>query len=201
MIYGRQKIRIKKYDDYEIKCDHCKSYDQRFYVYQEYFHLMFIPIFPSSAKTIKCKCVNCNDAFNQVKKDHYLSITKTPFYLYSGVILFFALIFFGVTFGYYAKMQTNKFVKNPMIGDVYRMVKQEGNSKFYFFIKIKGIHEDTLELMHNNLEYSRFISEMNDSDYFVKDDSYKILKHDLVKGQINSVERDYNVNSRFRIEK
>lgn len=205
IIYGRRKIRIKKYDDFQIRCEKCKGYEQRFSVYQEYFHVFFIPIYPSSIKTINCVCLNCHDSFNQEKTNHYLKITKTPIYLYSGVILFIALIITLLTFNILTQKQKNEYIQYPKIGDVYLISQDYKKDKIFYFLKIKAINADTIELYHGSLQYNRFISNMNDSDYFVKEEIYKILKSDLKnyldKGLINSVERYYGKNSRFTIEK
>lgn len=205
IIYGRRKIRIKKYDDYQIKCENCNGFDHRFSIYQEYFHVFFIPIFPSSIKTIKCVCLKCNDTFNQTKKEHYLSITRTPVFLYSGVILLIGLITAGLIGNIYTQSQKSELVKKPKIGDVYQIRENAGNLPTYYFVKIKNIHLDTVELFHGNLVYNRFVSFMNDSDYFVKSDIYKVFKSDLKiyldSGLIISVERDYKKDSRFSIEK
>lgn len=114
-IYGKRKIRIKKYDDYHVKCENCDSYEQRFSVFQEYFHIFFIPIFPLGVKTIKSVCLKCNDTFNGEKKKHYLSITRTPLYLYTGVILFIGLIITLVIANITTQKQKAEYVANPKI--------------------------------------------------------------------------------------
>ena len=67
------------------------------------------------------------------------------------------------------------------------------------------INSDTLRLLNGALQYSNFVPEMNQSDYFVKDVVYILLKSDLQKyqdsGHINFVIRDYKLDSRFRVEK
>ena len=204
-IFGRRKARIKKYDDYNIKCDNCNSYEQRFLVYQEYFHLFFIPIFPSSIKTIKSVCLRCNDAFNEEKKSHYLSITKTPIYLYAWIILFVGLVATLVVANISTQKQKAEYVANPKINDVYLIREDIDESTTYYFLKIKNIDIDTVELLRSYLQYNHFVSTMNDSDYFVNDEIYSVSKSDLKnfleEGLINSVERDYDKSSGFMIEK
>jgi len=207
-IYGRRNIRIKKYDDYHIKCDNCNNYGQRFSVYQEYFHLFFIPIFPSSIKTIKSVCLNCNDndAFDQEKSNHYLSLTRTPIYLFTGIILFVGLIIALVIGNINTQKQKAEYIADPKINDVYLIREDnEDKSRTYYFLKIKNIDVDTVELLHSYFQYNRFVYKMDDSDYFVSDEVYKVLKSDLKdyleSGIINAVERDYKESSRFTIEK
>ncbi len=92
IIFGTGRMRIKKYDDYTIVCENCGESAQLFSVYQQYFHVFFIPFFPSGVKSISCACIKCNDMFNQKRHSHYLSITRTPLYMYTGAVLFSLLI-------------------------------------------------------------------------------------------------------------
>ena len=204
-IYGRRKIRIKKYNDYHIKCEHCNDYGQRFSVYQEYFHIFFIPIFPLGVKTINSVCLKCNDTFNGEKRNHYLSITKTPIYMYTGIILFVGLFLALVIGNISTQRQKAEYVANPKINDVYLIREYENKTTTYYFLKIKNIDADTVELLHSYFQYNRFISTMDSSDYFVSDEIYRVLKSDLKNhlenGLISTVERDYDKSSRFTIEK
>ena len=205
LIYGRKKIRIKKYDDDHIKCDHCNGYGQRFSVYQEYFHLFFIPLFPLDIKTIKTVCLKCNDTFNDENRNHYLSITRTPIYLYAGIILFAGLITTLVIANINTQKQKAEYVANPKVNDVYLIREDEGKPMVYYFLKVKNVTADTVELVYSYLQYSRFVSTMDESDYFVGEEIQRVSKPDLKKyldsGMINAVERDYDQSNRFTIEK
>ena len=198
-------MRIKKYDDYHIKCDKCNDFGQRFSVYQDYFHLFFIPLFPLGKKTIQSVCLKCNDRFNEEKKNYYLSITRTPIYLYTGLILFALMIISIVIGNANTQKQKAAFVANPMINDVYQIREGEGKSRTYYFLKVKNIDSDTLELLHSYFEYYSYISSMSDSDYFVTDEFFRVAKSEikdyLDKGMLNAVERNYDKSSRFTIEK
>ncbi len=98
IIFGIRRARIKKIDDYDIKCENCGKFHQKFYIYQQCFHVMFIPFLPLGIKTIRCKCAECNDAFNQEKKNDYLSFTQTPIFMFTGTILVAGLIIFVLMF-------------------------------------------------------------------------------------------------------
>ena len=198
-------MRIKKYDDYHIKCDNCNDFGQRFSVYQDYFHLFFIPMFPLGKKTIQSTCLKCNDGFNEEKKNHYLSVTRTPIYLYTGLILLACLIISLVISIRNDQKQTAEYVANPMINDVYLMREGEGKERTYYFLKIKNIDSDTVELLHSYFEYYSYVSTMSDSDYFVSDEAFRVSKTDLKdyleNGNIHAVERNYDKSSKFMIEK
>jgi len=207
-IYGTRNVKIKTYDDYNIKCDDCGCSERKFSVYQVYAHLFYIPLFPAGIKTIKSVCLNCNDisTFDKEKNNHYLSITRTPIYFFTGIILFLGLILTIIIANISTQREKAEFVANPQINDVYLIKEKEDENKttIYYFLKIKNIDADTVELIHSNFQYNGFVSEMDKSDYFVSDEIWRILKSDLKdllkKGTINSVERDYDKSSRFMIE-
>src|SRR4051794_36522397 len=102
-LYGKKTVRIKKYDDYNIQCTNCKEFAIRYSIYHEYFHIFFIPFFPSGIKDGEGKCTKCNKR-NSDKKEDYVSKTRTPIYFYSLWIIFLGLIIFIVL----ANLQTQK---------------------------------------------------------------------------------------------
>jgi hypothetical protein len=203
-IYGRKRVKIKQYDDYLVGCENCKQLGIRYIVYQEYYHLFFIPIYPSPLKTIKSFCLKCND-YNEKKSNYYLSKSKTPFYFYTGLIFLFSFILLIIFTIITTNRQEKNYVNNPKQGDVYTIKQENYNSATYYFMKVNNVKLDTIELIHNAYSYSTIPAVMDALDYFVKHDYTKILKSDIKKkyeeGIINSVDREYASNSRFNIEK
>src|SRR5947208_13350230 len=93
IIFGRRKARIKKYTDSPEYCKSCNSYELQIKVYKEYFHIFFIPFFPTGHKTVKIHCKKCGEPFRMdTVQKHYQSITRTPIYLYTGLLLFAGII-------------------------------------------------------------------------------------------------------------
>ena len=202
VIYGRRTARIKKYTDNQQSCKSCKSFDLDIKVYRDYYHLFFIPFFPVGDKTVKIRCNNCSEPIriDSIQK-HYEDATKTPFYLYAGVILISALILVVVNANLYTQKEKAKFVGNPKVGDVYRIRKDENNSTSYYFLRVSQINGDTVFAYHNNLVYGGFIMKLNDDDFFVKANELIFTKKELTemldKAEINSVERNYGDNEGF----
>jgi zinc-ribbon family len=202
VIYGRRKARIKKYTDNRNYCKSCNSFDLNVKVYKEYFHIFFIPFFPTGDKKVKIVCNNCGEPYrvDTVQKDYERS-TKIPIYLYSGLIFIGSLILLLVNANISTQKEKARFVENPKVGDVYRIRKDENNSTSYYFLRIKQIISDTILAYHNNLVYSGFITKLNDDDFFVKEEELfftkKELKEMLDKDEINSVERNYGSNEGF----
>ena len=93
LIYGRKRTRIKRYTDNKSPCKECKSFDLSIKVYQEYFHLFFIPFFPTGIKTAAMHCNSCGQPFrmDSLEKE-YVNNTRNPIYLYSGLMVVAALI-------------------------------------------------------------------------------------------------------------
>lgn len=202
VIYGRRTARIKRYTDNQHSCKSCKSFDLDIKVYRDFYHLFFIPFFPAGDKTVKIYCNNCGEPLrlDSVQK-HYEGSTKTPVYLYAGVILISGLILLLVNANLNTQKEKKKFVDNPMVGDVYRISKDESNSTSYYFLRVSQINGDTVFAYHNNLVYGGFITKLNDDDFFVKTDELiftkKGLKEMLDRAEINSVERNYGDSEGF----
>ena len=196
VIYGKQTARIKKYTDNRNYCKSCNSFDLNVKVYKEYFHIFFIPFFPTGNKTVKIYCNNCGEPYraDSVQKDYEKS-TKNPIYLYAGLILIGSLILLLVNANITTQKEKANFIENPKVGDVYRIRKDENSSTFYYFLRVSQINGDTVLAYHNNLVYHRFITKLNDDDFFVKQEELiftkKNLKEMLDKDEINSVERNY----------
>lgn len=202
VIYGRKTARIKRYTDHQQACISCNALNLDIKVYQDYFHLFFIPVSPISEKAISIRCNHCGAPMRQETiRKHYEHISKTPFYLYSFLILFAGLIITLVSANLSTQKEKARFVSNPKVGDVYRIRKDENGNTIYYFLRVVGISGDTVVTIHNNLAYSGFISKLNDDDFFVKDEEAYFLKpalkQMLEQGAINSVDRDYGEEEGF----
>lgn len=202
VIYGKRKTRIKTYTDNRNYCKSCKSFDLNVKVYKEYFHIFFIPFFPTGDKTVKIYCNSCGEPYRieSVQKEYEKS-TKSPIYLYSGLILIAGLILLLVNTNIRNQKEKAKFIENPKVGDVYLIRKDENNSTAYYFLRIKQIDGDTVRAYHNNLIYNGFITKLNDDDFFDVGEELiftkKELKKMLDKDEINSVERNYGGDEGF----
>lgn len=95
LVYGTDSICIKKYKDHNFCCRNCKVFDLDIKVYQRYFHILFIPYFPLGRKTVTGNCSNCGKSINEIEMlQEFGKKTKTPFYIFSGLILIAGLILF-----------------------------------------------------------------------------------------------------------
>jgi len=204
LLHGRRKMKIKQYEDKLVGCEECLNLGVRYIVYQEYYHVFFIPVFPFPLKTIKSYCLKCN-SYNEKKSNHYLAKTKTPFYMYSGIILFLCLIVSAFVTAVIDKKVEKEYIYNPKPGDVYCLRNKHNNTTSYYLLKVRSIKLDTIELIQNAYMYSMIPNEMDTSDYFISNEYYQILKPDLINkyeaGFINFIRRKYGADNRFNVEK
>lgn len=203
LLYGRRTARIKKYTDNEQSCKSCGVFDLDIKVYRDYYHLFFIPFFPVGDKTVKIRCNNCGQPIrSETLQNHYENISSTPIYLYALPILFAGLIAILINANINTQKEKSAFVENPKVGDVYTIRKDDNNSTSYFFLKLIEVRGDTIVAYHNNLEYHGFVTELNNDDFFVKDEELYFTKSELKQMlenmEINSVERKYGDEKGFK---
>ncbi len=197
LIYGRRKLRVKKYIDNSQACTSCKAFDLNVKVYREYFHVFFIPFFPTG---IKASSIQCNNCGNTIRIDslqkRYEDSSKKPVYLYSGLILIAAAIFLLINANLNTQKEKRKFITNPKAGDVYRIRDKKDKSAEYYFLRVSKISGDSIFTYHSNLVYSGFVHKLSDDDFFVKDEELVFTKPELKKmldsDEIQSVERGYD---------
>jgi hypothetical protein len=202
IIHGKRGLRIKSYTDSSQQCSNCKSFDLRVAIYRRYFHVFFIPFFPIGIKSSALWCHDCGQQFRMDSlQTQYEKNTKTPFYLYTGPILIGLLILLLVNESIKSGKKNKEFVQNPKTGDVYLIRDDSGKTTSYYFLKVASIHGDTLSVFHNKYEYSRFISRLQDDDFFEAGEELLYTKKEMLqmldKGEINSVERDYDDDKGF----
>lgn len=198
IIYGRKQATIKKYTHSQDSCKSCKSFDLSIKAYKQYFHIYYIPFFPYGAKTIEIRCKSCGEPNRDVSlQNHYEQNTKTPFYLFSGLILIAALIGVLMIRVEYKQKEKVKFVAAPQVGDVYTIHQDT----VYYFLRLSHIKGDTVFAYPSYLAYNGYVPKMQNDDYFSKDDELfytkQELKEMLEKAEIHKVHRDYSDDEGF----
>ncbi|WPV69025.1 zinc-ribbon domain-containing protein [Chitinophaga sp. LS1] len=181
--YGKRRARIKTaISSYEHTCEYCKSNDMRVKVYQTYIHIFWIPFFPVGSKDAEIKCAKCNSPkWNDFIMKKYEASTRTPFYLYTWMLLI--PLFIGLI-AYICEQNaqhTREYFAKPQVGDLYEM-KNPGNGRIvYFNMKITAIKNDSIRF---RLEEAAFADNVE----------YIFLAHDLRKmrdsGLIVQIDRE-----------
>jgi len=201
-VFGRRDARIAKYTDKEYICYPCKAFEREVSVYMPYFHFCFIPVFPIGKKRFEVRCTNCGDdtkSENLVRK--YEKHAKTPFYLFSALILAAGIGAYWIYWNNNNQKNNAEYVANPKVGDVYTISEHRTDGTTYYFLRLAEIKGDTVMAIHSSLEYNYFVNTMVGDDHFVKDDTSlfvrKALKGMLENGEIYMVRRNYGKGSGF----
>lgn len=203
--YGTRRLRVKKIDDYNIKCEKCGEYHQVFKIYKDCFHIFWIPFIPVGKKYISCSCGNCGDSFNEIRKADYLENSGFSLKPFFGFILLAALITAIVISVQFDNAKTKERLENPAIGDVWLIYEKIEGKRIYYFSKIFDLDKDSVYFLLNAYEYDGKASELDQRDFFVNDVGYSASRDTLMilynDGTIKKVFRDYGENSTFNHEK
>jgi len=200
--FGRRKLRIKKYSDNHTACLECKSFGLNITIFKEYFHILFIPFFPSGIKTSTVYCPNCcrtirYDSLQQT----YEKATKNPVYLYSGLLLIGSLLVTLIYVNIQTQKEKKRLVLNPQSGDVYLVRSDDDRSTQYYFLRVTKIRQDSVFAFPSNFVYNRYVSRFGEDDFFVANEELVFSKSELLEmlddGKINAVEREYDDQSGF----
>lgn len=200
--FGTRTIRIKRYTDSAQYCPACHHHDLRVAVYKPYFHIFFIPMVPAGATTSRMYCGQCGQPqrIDSLQRQ-YEQRPRTPFYLYTGTILFFAPLGLAVFLNLQTQKQKALYVAQPQVGDVYLVGQELKGFTAYYFFRVSSVKGDTVRVYHNNILYNGFVTELNPEDYFVTSEELvytkSALEEMLDKDQITSVERDYDDTGGF----
>ncbi|MFD2287104.1 zinc-ribbon domain-containing protein [Pedobacter petrophilus] len=148
IIFGTRGKYLKQQSD-AFDCTNCGSLNTvRMSFIQRYFHIFWIPIFPTS-KTGISQCSNCKQALYLNEMPQALKMTyneskktaKTPLKYFIGLLLialFFAFAILGIVA---VTIAEGRYAKNSMVGDVYAV---ELPNKLYTYYKIEEIRGDTV---------------------------------------------------------
>ena len=204
LLYGQRSLIIKKYTDHTHACPHCRGLNLEVKVEKSYYHLFYIPFFPSGGKFAHIQCGDCGKPYKDpvLEEDYYIELedeyekrTKNPIYLYSGLILVASLILFMVYVNLETQKQKAKYIANPLTGDTYLIRAERNDSTLYYFLRVVNISGDSVYTRHSNFEYHRYPADMDPTDFFVMEEELVYTKVELKKmledGKINAVDREH----------
>lgn len=203
ILKGKRTVRIKRYSDYQHKCPNCGTYDLQVSVYKPYFHVFFIPIAATDVKTSKIVCNHCSQPIRiDSLQKHYESISKIPFYLYSGVIFAAGFIIAMFCVSGWASYERSTYTKQPQIGDVFEM-KSDYKRPFdtYYFLRVNSIKGDSITFLRNHLLYLESMSQLDAEDFFDATDTVAISRKTFIemyeKDDIAIAQRNYDSTTGF----
>ncbi|MEH6307729.1 zinc-ribbon domain-containing protein [Olivibacter sp. CPCC 100613] len=138
-----------------FNCAHCGSIQSvglRFFVH--YFHIFWIPMFSYKVKTLSY-CTHCRQMLEKrgmtaEQSQHILQEKpRVPLKYFSGLLLGAVLILFIIVAIVNENRQTDKYLQQPQVGDVYGMKQSNGYYTLYLVSQMKG---DSLGFRINNYE-------------------------------------------------
>lgn len=164
------------------KCPNCESNEIYVNAISRYADVFWIPIFPFSKKFFSV-CQNCEQVLEKkempqqlkdkvdMEKHHF----KTPFYLFSGLIIIALLIGYGI----YASSQHDKEIEESVSNLQPKEVIMFKEGSAYSFAKVEAHSNDTIYIKYSNYTLSghepsraEFIEESNKDDDFFNNDIY-----------------------------
>jgi hypothetical protein len=203
LLYGKRSLIIKKYTDHTHACPHCRGLNLEVKVEKYYYHLFYIPFFPSRGKFAHINCGNCGKPYKDpvLEEDYYIELedeyekrTKNPIYLYSGLILVGLLTLFMVFSNLRTQKQKAEYIAKPQTGDTYLIREKRADHKVYYYLSVYRISGDSVFTHPGHLEYQSFARKMKKGDYFetnlVRPYTKELLKQMLDDGMIIKAERE-----------
>ncbi len=203
LLYGKRSLIIKKYTDHTHACPHCRGLNLDVKIEKSYYHLFYIPFFPSRGKFAHITCGNCGKPYKDpvLEEDYYIELedeyekrTKTPIYLYSGLILVALLTLFMVFSNLRTQKQKAEYIAQPQTGDTYLIREKRADHKVYYYLNVYRISGDSVFTHPGHLEYLSFARKMKKGDYFETDQvrpyTKQLLKKMLDDGMIIKAERE-----------
>lgn len=173
IFFGIRQKKIRHTYDEKEPCTLCNSYRRQYIIYQPYFHIFFIPFFPVGKKYLVTTCHDCSMSYRQ-EYDLRINATRTPLYMFSGLLLIAALFMFSFVNHFVEGNKYEEYVQDPQPGDIYLIKNKTEGEKYYYFIKIQDAEADSLNILMGAYEYKRYVSRMDREDYFVTDYYYSI---------------------------
>lgn len=197
IIYGTRPKRIFKAKDNENPCPKCGEYGREISIFRRYFHLYYVPFWPTSKKILTSKCPNCNcEVVSPADPNLYFSQARTPFYFWIGSFVVLLIALSLMTLSKYENEQKAEYVNAPQVGDVYLMQDKITNTgdTVYYFVRVNSVDDNAIGVNFGKYEYSRAQSKMDKKDSFNLEKGYIFWRKDLEgflkEGTIHSVKRN-----------
>jgi hypothetical protein len=197
-----------------ITCSSCGGISHEATGVQRYFHLYWIPVFPTS-KNIFVECTHCKLAqegkelpemiLNNVEATIFQNKSILP--LFTGSILIACLIIWGSIMNDQTQKKENQYLDNPLVADVYvidmpRIFLDTEADYPYGLVKVVAVTGEGVECIVSNMVYNQPSGPADDisnnkaytDEYYGQDVvlfSFEELKDMRRTGGITKVERRF----------
>ncbi|MFT6746026.1 MAG: hypothetical protein ACJAZ2_000364 [Glaciecola sp.] len=99
ILFGRKAHHLGLTTSKKIPCEKCAKKHLAISVFQKYFHILWLPMFPikkeCASQCIKCQNVLIEKRFSDKSKEIAITLKKkykTPFFAFSGIFLGFLIL-------------------------------------------------------------------------------------------------------------
>ncbi len=173
----------------ESSCESCNQSQQLVHIFQKYFHIFWIPVFPLTKQTI-LECQHCKKtvlekemssqqkSISQPKR----SAAKTPAYMFAGSVLIACLIGWPIYSSDQEKARTQTYVSAPAAMDIAVI---EASKNQFQILKLLSVQNNMISFQIGNYVYKSLYSAkkairknmIGENDYF----STKLLEMPATK--------------------
>ncbi len=169
IIYGTSSKDLGTRKLQGVKCPNCEATEIHAQAVSRYADVFWIPIFPYSKKFFTV-CGNCNQVLEkkqmsqqmkdklEMEKNHF----KTPFYLFSGLIIIALLIGIGI---YMSKSNDAAMAENVKHIEANDVIVFKEKSKEYSFAKVTEVRNDTIVIKYGQYVYEGGYSAPSESEF------------------------------------
>ena len=149
LILGTKSTEIKRGNFSGTICPKCRevaNFD--YFVNTNYTFITLIPLFPVGKEAVVV-CNNCNEIIDINDLDDTVveklaaenNNLKNPIWTYFGSFLLALAIAYGIYYYFQSNNETEKYVQNPTVNDVYAIKDAKG---FYYTFRIDSISNDSI---------------------------------------------------------
>lgn len=157
LIIGTRSIEIKRGNLSGTICPKCNEVsDFDYFVYSKYTYITLIPLFPVGKEAF-IVCQKCNQIID-VKDIDDISVEKlvsentnlkNPIWTYFGSFVLALVIFYGIYNFFKSNNETEEYIQNPTVNDVYCIKDGKG---FYYTFRIDSISNDSIYATENDFQ-------------------------------------------------
>lgn len=199
LLLGTKSTEIKRGNFSGVICPKCSEASAFDYaVYSKYTYATLIPLFPVGKEAIVI-CEDCNEIIDINDLDDTIveklasenNDLKNPLWTYFGSFVLALTMIYGVYHFFKSNKETDIYIQNPTINDVYCIKDAKG---FYYTFRIDKISNDSIFVTENDYQVSMpyDIDEINIPENYTKN------RVSYTKSELKNLYKEDKVSSIIR---
>jgi len=191
IFFGTGSASLDSVKTRNITCQHCNNQDTIYInIYRRHAHVFLIPVFPLG-KSGSTYCTHCKETLSpkqmpEALKMQYKNIkgeAKGPIWQFSGLLVFALLIVFAIYSSGKNKEDTQLYLTQPAVGDIY---EYKANNGSYSTMRLEKVTTESLFLSLNDFEISKK-SRIYKID---KDENYSEITYEYSKSEMIQMHKE-----------